>query len=213
MQFGHPGCTQLIGFDGGPNARHEQRFRSINIAYTHHHIACQQNLLDGCCALFQALLKQLEFKALCEGLHAQLAQQLGGRFIGFGIGPNSSAKATWVVQAQNTLGGDQIHVIVLARFGLRWRKIQAARHAQMQHQNTAVHVQQKVLAAAPDSHHALPHQKGGRNTQGPPQRLAHVHGQNSSARNSAGETQSGNFDFWQFRHGWASMTGKNGSTP
>jgi hypothetical protein len=114
----------------------------------------------------------------------------------FRVRPYGRAKAAWVMQAQNTLGGDQIHVIVLARFCLRRGEIQTARHAQMQHQNTAVHVQQKVLSAAPDGQYALPHQKGGRNAKGPPQWLAHVQGQNPSTCNPTGKAQSGNFDFW-----------------
>ena len=41
----------------------------------------------------------------------------------FGVRPNGRSKAAWVMQTQNALRRDQVHVVVLTRFCLRGGEI------------------------------------------------------------------------------------------
>ena len=99
------------------------------------------------------------------------------------------------MQSQNPLRCHQIHVIVLACWPLGRRKVQATRHAQMQHQDATLGVQQQIFASPSDPQNCLTHQRRRRNTQWPAQGLAHVHGQDASASDSTGKTQSRNLNF------------------
>ena len=200
MQFGNTWRTDFVRLQSRFDTRHEQSLGGINVAHAHHHIARQQHLLDRCCAFFQTGLKQLQLKAIGQGLHAQLAKQFQCRFMLFRGRPHGRAKATRVVQAQCALAGDQVHVVMFTGGHLRWCKVETARHAQVQQQNAAVHVQQQVLAAPAYLHNGLPHQHRWRHTQGPTQRFAHVQSQNACTCDPAGKTQPGDFYFWQFRH-------------
>ena len=99
------------------------------------------------------------------------------------------------MQAQRALAGEQIEMVVRARGRQGWRKVQAARHAQVQQQQALVKVQQQVLAAPAHTAHGAVRQRRHRVAQGPAQRLAQAGLQHPGTRNTGGKAQAGHFDF------------------
>ncbi|MCY1549854.1 hypothetical protein D9M68_860560 [compost metagenome] len=111
------------------------------------------------------------------------------------------AKAPWIVQPQRAAAGLQLKMVVHPAGRQRRRKLQAARHAQVQQQQTPIQVQQQVFATPRDTAHVLPDQCLGRTAQRPAQRLAHLHPQHPGTRDAIGKTAASDFNFGQFGHG------------
>jgi hypothetical protein len=100
------------------------------------------------------------------------------------------------------------HVVMRACFGLGRREVQAARHAQVQQQQTPIQIEQQVLAPTADTQHLPAHQAFNRNPQRPTQGLAHVQGQNFGAGYPVRKTATGHFNFREFRHAFIWRQGR-----
>ncbi|MNZ93574.1 hypothetical protein D3C78_1126490 [compost metagenome] len=138
-----------------------------------------------------------------QRFHAQAAQQLARHRVVFALGIDHGAKPARVMQPQHALRGDQIEMVVRAGLGEfpGRRKPEAARHAQVQQQQAFAQVHQQVLAAAAHRQNLAPHQRGGRQTQRPAQRLAQASGQNARTRDGGRQRTARDFDFREFGHG------------
>ena len=111
------------------------------------------------------------------------------------------AKAAWIVQPQCAAIGVQIHMVVAPRWRQRLAHRQAARHAQVQQQQTGIQVHQQVFAAPAHRLHPAPRQCSRVTAQCPAQRFPQTHGRHLRPGNTVGKTQTGDFNFGEFWHG------------
>ena len=104
------------------------------------------------------------------------------------------------MQAQRATVGDEVKVVMRARFLHVSSKPQAAGHAQMQKQQALLHIQQQVLAPPTQSDHLLTHQQLRVATQRPSQGLAHHHRFDPGSSDRVSKTAPRHFHFRQLRH-------------
>ncbi|MCY1536138.1 hypothetical protein D9M68_715810 [compost metagenome] len=193
--------AQSIGAQGGANTRHEQRLRRVDVAHAHHDVTGQQHLFDRRSSQLQGSVKSQGVKARLKWLHTQAAEQLG-RWRGVQrLDIDDRTKTTRVVQTQCALAGQQLKMIVVAATRQHVRKLQTARHAQVQQQVSFIQVEQKVLAPTCDRSHRSSLQDGRFATQRPAQGLAHLQAQDRSSGNAVGKAAPGDFNFGEFGHG------------
>ena len=98
------------------------------------------------------------------------------------------------MQAQKSLIGLHIEMIVNARWFGFGAKGQRARHAQMQQQQTLVHVQQQILATAANAKHCAAFEGLHRQPQRPAQGLSQACPEHTCPSNRGGKTQTGDFN-------------------
>ena len=201
MQAVGTGPRDPVGQQCGSNARHEKRLGCVDVAHAHHNVTGQQHLLDGGPATAQGSMKIGRRKTTIQRLDAQMTEQLGGLGRVFGWRPDHGTKAARIVQAQGALVRHQVHVVVRTRCGLMRRKVQTARHAQMQHQQPPIEVHQQILATPAHRTDRLADQALCIGSQRPPQWFAHVQLDNARAGNAVGKAAARDFNFWQFGHG------------
>ena len=112
--------TDGVGWCSRCNTAGKQHFRRIDIAHAHHQLATQQQLLDGCAAALQPMLKAWPAVALLvQRLHTQAIKQFACHRVVLALRGNHRTKAAWVMQTQHPAVCTHLKVVMLAR----WRQI------------------------------------------------------------------------------------------
>ncbi len=182
----------------GMDAGLKQNLAGVNIANPHHQLAGQQGLFDRHLAPCQGSLEHLQIKVRPQRLRSQAIQQFADNGILFTGSIHHGAKAARVLQTQCAVAGLQRKMLVLIQctpFGRPMFKRQPPGHAQVNHQQAHVQVQQQVFAAPTYRLHPTPRQIFRRTIQGPAQDAAQKHAMNLCTDDTADDAQTGYFHF------------------
>ena len=95
------------------NARHEQGFGSVDVAYADDDPAVHDELLDRQASTAGAFVKPVAIESIAQWLRSEMCQQ----FVAFtrGIHPEQRAEAPRVVEAHHRIACYQVEMVMRAR--------------------------------------------------------------------------------------------------
>ncbi len=200
VQSERPWLANAMGRRGRPDAGKKQGFGSINIADADHQTPRQQHLLDRHAAGLERDHEGLRKKAIRKRFNPELAQQFLRHCVLFMCGIHHCTKTARVVQAQRSLTGHQVDMIVYSASRQDTSESQAARHAQVHQQHALIQIHQKVFTAPAHSQNMASDQTFRVQAQRPAQRFPQLNRYDACPRNGAGKAAACDLDFRQLRH-------------